>query len=472
MIQRPEVSEEAASDVAEEAVRSAAADLFVHVFPMVLVDTVRRAHGADRRQFQLVLTDADSLAPGFAGDDDGLAVLASAWIDLRDEPAVLRLPHTHGRHYELNLWDASGAIFACFGSRTGEDAGSDVALVGPRWRGQLPGGLRARRAPTDGVWVVSRTYAHSLLDRPATLARAHRQCVALLRCERELLHPAVSVLQSPPTTCLREAQDISPADLFERLDDLVARADPAGQSRFRSRLQELRARLGGPSEPSGWSPEFADAIERGFSEGLSAIRAAAAQIRRRTPGWRALPPGLNEAGLDSLSRAARAFASLGAPAREDLLALVCDRDDRGWPLSGMDRYQLHFTRDALPPASAFWRLSVCATSTTERARGLGDRSDLIPNPDGSLDIFVQHAPPAPDQIRNWLQTPPGEWMLVMRLHNPRPEAFTKAWRMPAVDRVGARPAGGHGSPWRWRPTFSPQPRLHNPPRPPPEELSL
>ena len=472
MSQSPEVSEDVPPDFALEAARSAAADLFVHVFPMLLVDTVRRAHGADRGQFQLVLTEAESLAPGLAGDDDGLAVLASAWLDLQDEPAVLRLPHTHGRHYELNLWDASGAIFACFGSRTGEDSGSDVALVGPRWRGQLPTGLRARRAPTDGVWVVSRTYAHSLLDRPATLARAHRQCVALLRSERELLHPAVSVLPPPSISCLRGAGDISPANLFARLDDLVSRADPAGQSRFRSRLLELRAKLGGPCEPEGWTPEFLAAIERGFADGLSAIRAAAAQARRRAPGWRTVPPGLNEAGLDSLSRAARAFTSLGAPAREDLLALVCDRDDRGWPLSGADRYRLHFPRDALPPANAFWRLSVCATSTTERARGLGDRSDLAPNPDGSLDILVQHAPPAPDQIRNWLQAPPGEWMLVMRLHNPRPEAFAKTWRVPAVDRVGARPVGGHGSPWRWRPTFGPQPRLHNPPRPPPEELSL
>ncbi len=469
MIQRPEVSEEGGADVAIGAVKSAAADLFVHVFPMLLLDTVRRAHGADRRQFQLLLTDAASLAPGLA--DDGLAVLASAWIDLQEEPAVLRLPHTHGRHYELNLWDASGGIFACFGSRTGEDSGTDVALVGPRWRGQLPSGLRARRAPTDGVWAVSRIYAHSLLDRPAALARAHRQCVALLRCERELLHPAVSVLPPPSTTCLREAQDISPADLFGRLDDIVGRADPAGQSRFRSRLQELRAKLGGPPYAASWTPEFLDALERGFADGLSAIRTAAAQTRRRTPGWRTVPPGLCEAGLDPLSRAARAFVSLGAPAREDLLTLVCDRDDRGLPLSGVERYRLHFPRNALPPANAFWRLSVCATSTAERARGLGDRSDLAPNPDGSLDIFVQHAPPAAGQIRNWLQTPPGEWMLVMRLHSPRAEAFAKTWRMPTVDRVGAG-AAGHSGPWRWRPSFSPQPRLHNPPPAPPEELSL
>ena len=472
MIRSPDASEEAANDLDLETVRSVAADLFVHLFPMVLIDAVRQAHGWDRRQFQLAPQEAASLAPGFEGDDDGLVVLASAWLDLEQEPAILRLPHTHGRHTELNLWDASGTIFASFGARTGEDSGGDIALVGPRWRGQLPSSLKVRRAPTDGVWAVSRIHAHSLLDRPTALARAHRLCVALLRCERELLHPAVGVLQPPLVSCLRQAEDISPADLFARLDNLVARADPTGQSRFRSRLGDLLGRLGGPPGPSAWSPAFVEALERGFADGLSAIRTAGAQTTRRTPGWRVAPPGLGDSGLDSLTRAARAFTSLGAPPREDLLTLVCDRDDRGWPLSSVNGYRLHFAQNALPPVQGFWRLSVRATSARERPRGLGDRSDLIPNPDGSLDIFVQHAPPAPGQIRNWLQAPPGEWTLVMRLHNPRPEAFSKAWRMPAVDRLGGRGAGANPGPWRWRPAFTPQPRLRDPHRPPSEELSL
>ena len=118
MSRTPEASEASPPGIAAETVRSAAADLFVHLFPMVLADAVRRAHGPDRGQFQLLLDDPGALAPGFALDDDGLTILASAWIDLEDEPAILRLPHTHGRHSELDLWDASGTIFASFGSFT------------------------------------------------------------------------------------------------------------------------------------------------------------------------------------------------------------------------------------------------------------------------------------------------------------------------------------------------------------------
>lgn len=466
-----EVLDEAVLDITPQAARSVAADVFIHAFPLVLADAVRRAHGTGRCQFQLALDEPGRLAPGLA-DDDGSAVVTSAWIELEDEPAVLRLPHTHGRHFGLTLFDAAGNAFASLGSRTSEDSGADLALVGPHWRGQLPCGLRARRAPTDGVWAVSRIYAHSALDRPAALALAHRQCVALLRWERDLLHPAVTALPRPPTSCLRDAQDISPAQLFDRLDELLDRADPGGRGLVRRRLAELRSRLGGPPAARAWSRELSEALDRGFADGLSAIRAAAAaQAGRGVPGWRVTAGGLHDAGFDPLTQAARAFVGLGDPPREDLLTLTCERDDRGWPLAGANRYRLHFARGGLPPAQAWWRLSVCATATRDRRRGLGDRSDLALNADGSLDVFVQHAPPQVDQIGNWLATPPGEWSLTMRLYGPHPEALSGAWRMPQIERVGGRPGAGRTGPWRWSPPFGIQPRLHEARRPPPEEIN-
>ena len=57
------------------------------------------------------------------------------------------LPATRGRHFTLTLIDTAGEVFASFGSRTGEDAGQIAGLVGPAWCGELPHGLKAKRAP-------------------------------------------------------------------------------------------------------------------------------------------------------------------------------------------------------------------------------------------------------------------------------------------------------------------------------------
>ena len=471
MIRTPNPSESAPRLANPQAVRAAAADLFVQAFPLVLLDAVRRAHDQDRDQFRLVRGEAVSLAPGLADDEDGRLILASAWIDLSEEPVVIHLPHAQGRRCVLSLWDATGAIFASFGSCSGEDAWTDVALVGPRWRGQLPGGLRARRAPSNGVWAVSRIYPHSALDRPAALAPHNRHCLGRLHGGRELLHPPIDVLQPPPTSCLRQAEDVSPADLLGRLNELLSRAEPGGHGPLHSSLQGLAAQIGAPAEAPAWPAPVAEAVECGFVDGVAAIRTAAAQSRQRAPGWRVLPPGMSEPGLTPLARAARAFTSLGAPAREDLLTLVCDRDDGGMPLSGAHRYRLHFAGGSLPSVQAFWRLSVGGPSVKDRSHGLGDRSDLVLGPDGSLDIFVQHAPPASRHIPNWLPTPTGEWALVMRMHGPRADSLSPVRNMPSVDRVPTQ-RGGQQSPWRWRPSFGVQPRIRAVTPPPPEEMNL
>ena len=471
MIRTPDASGPAAPVANPQAARAAAADLLILAFPLLLLDAVRRVHAPGHDEFQLVLEDPAFLAPGLAADGcDRFAILASAWIDLSGEPVILHLPPTHGRHFVLTICDAMGGIFASVGSRRGEYPDTNLALVGPRWCGQLPSGLQARRAPSDGVWALSRTYAHSAIDRPAALART-RRLVARRYGSGELLHPAVTALQASARSCLSETLDMAAPELFERLDERLDRIDPRSQGQFRQRLYDLRAQIGVPPQGAIWSPELIQALDRGFADAKAAIHRAATQEMQRTPGWRLLPVGTTEAGLAPLARAARLYTSLGAPAREDLLTFVCDQDDRGRPLSGTHRYRLHFARDALPPADAFWRLSVCGTSEGDWPRSLGDRSDLAPNADGSLDVLVQHTPPALEQTSNWLPAPTDEWSLVLRLHCPRADILSQAWLPPTVERVDGGSGRNQGGRWRWRPNFTAQPRLRNPSRPPPEELN-
>jgi hypothetical protein len=415
--------------------RAVAANVFSLCFPLFLVDAVRRAHPMALQQFHLLPPDSADLAPGLL-EDDPCVVIASAWIDLIDGPVVLHLPHTHGRHFDLTLIDTAGEPFASLGSRTDNDGGVDVALVGPRWSGETPRTHLALRAPSDACWAVSRIHAHSPLDRSETLAIAGEQRLSSLGRRSDHHTDHVTSLEPPAVSSLRQVIELGPAVFFHRLDAVLDRAPNGFERSMRPLLDQFRRDLDGPPPAASWSPDMAEALELGFADGLAAIRAATAAISEsRGIGWHAVAvPQHDESGA-SLAQAGRAYSSLGAPAREELLTLVCEHDGHGRPLRGDRSSRLRFPADALPPVRGFWRLHTRPTASADKRHGIGNRNDLGLDDDGALDLIIHDRPPAAGDLTNWLPAPRGEMCLVMRLYAPRGEALSGAWRMPPIEIV-------------------------------------
>jgi hypothetical protein len=415
--------------------RAVAANVFSLCFPLFLVDAVRRAHPMALQQFHLLPPDSADLAPGLL-EDDPCIVIASAWIDLNDGPVVLHLPHTHGRHFDLTLIDTAGEPFASLGSRNDNDGGVDVAVVPPRWNGETPHTHLARRAPSDACWAVSRIHAHSPLDRPETLAIARHQCLSSIGRRPDHQGSHITSLEPPAVSSLRQVIELGPAVFFHRLDAVLDRAPISFERSMRPLLDQFRRDLDGPPPAANWSPDMAEALELGFADGLAAIRAATAAISEtRGVGWHAVAvPQHDESGA-SLAQAGRAYSSLGAPAREELLTLVCEHDGHGRPLRGDRCSRLRFPAEALPPVRGFWRLYTRPTASADKRHGIGNRNDLSLDDDGALDLIIHDKPPAGGDLANWLPAPRGEMCLVMRLYGPRGAALSGVWRMPSIEIV-------------------------------------
>jgi len=65
---------------------------------------------------------------------------------------------------------------------------------------------------------------------------------------------------------------------------------------------------------------------------------------------------------------------------------------------------------------------------------LGDRSNLISNADGSIDIYIQNTAPAGHES-NWLPAPAGDFMLWLRVYQPAEAILNGEYQVPPVVEV-------------------------------------
>ena len=119
----------------------------------------------------------------------------------------------------------------------------------------------------------------------------------------------------------------------------------------------------------------------------------------------------------------------------------CRGGRRGPPTQRQPPYVLHFARQT-PPVEAFWSVTMYNSDHFFVANpinryAIGDRDALRFNPDGSLDLFLQHQSPGKEKESNWLPAPAGNFNLIMRMYWPKPEVLNGAYKIPAVEPVEA-----------------------------------
>jgi hypothetical protein len=154
-------------------------------------------------------------------------------------------------------------------------------------------------------------------------------------------------------------------------------------------------------------------------------------------GWSGVGGAVGRYGTNYAPRAAVARVGLGALPPEEAIYLTCQQDGAGNSLDGNHRYSMHFPKDLIPPIRAFWSLTIYSDDgyfvpNPIRRFAIGDRDPLKFNPDGSLDLYIQHAPPGGDRDSNWLPAPDGKFNLALRLYWPSEEILSGRWTPPPV----------------------------------------
>lgn len=453
----PTLPANTASDPRAALARSIGFAAFIYGYPLVetmrtcrLQTTLEPAGKAGRPPIDALQhnarpwTDADRDIVTPAND----LLYSTGWIHLRDGCRLLHVPATArhpGRYFVLALYDAYTENFENLGPRNCSADGETVVLVGPGAGIPLAlQHLRAVRCPTDLVWLIARVLVADESDLPA--ARSLQSEITLDCAPGTCLGSVpLAVAQWPhapvDAMALLCEQHVAPAEvapgfftaLVRALSDAPGRSEDAG---LVSWFGQAGLRGGAAFEWSALEPAQRDGLAAGLGEAAELV-AVAARSRRARPWVLASRAGVY--GSDYLTRALTAYIGLGALATSEAVygAGHFDADHR--PLDGNNRYTLRFAADALPPARAFWSVTLYAHDrflyrNPIRRHAIGDRTrGLKRDADGGLTISFSHQPPADPS--NWMPAPAGPFYLILRLYHPREDART--WQAPALQKMGA-----------------------------------
>jgi hypothetical protein len=156
-------------------------------------------------------------------------------------------------------------------------------------------------------------------------------------------------------------------------------------------------------------------------------------------GWTTMF-GCGEPGNGILLRAACAITFSGPiNLPHEAMYWTTKVDGAGRKLSGQHDYIMHFPAGGLPPNNAFWSLTMGDAKNRFVANpingySVSDRSGLVPNADGSVDIYIQNTAPAGHES-NWLPAPSGNFILWLRVYLPGQVILDGEYQVPPVVEV-------------------------------------
>lgn len=375
---------------------------------------------------------------------------SSAWLDLSVEPVFLTVPDMDDRYYSFALMSLFTDNFAYVCRRLDGGRPRPRMIVGPRWTGVAEHDVELVRAPTNGVWLLGRILVDGPTDLGAVRSLQSRTLLESpdMRNERRILEAQELMRQrsSLPPEPVADWSPINPVDPFD-LFEVGMRA--LGESPITERdkaviddFAPLRLRPGYKVDLRAFSGPEREAIKRGIARARDEIGKPGRRFGTIVNGWSFPQRNLGNFGDDYLYRAVIALTGLAALEVAEATYLMCSSDAEGQPLDGSHRYLLRFPAGQLPPAKAFWSLSLYELTPEGRAfftdnpigrYAIGDRtSGLTYGSDGSLEILIQRDRPEAAQQANWLPAPAGAMRLVLRAYEPAEPLLDGSYRIPPV----------------------------------------
>ncbi len=436
--------------------KTIADEAFVYAFPLVMNYGVVYESYIDKTspQYKCPINQLYNTARVFTPKDTAVVTPNSDTpysffcADLRAEPVVFTVPEIEkGRYFSVQLVDWYTFNFGYVGSRTTGNGGGNYMITGPSWKGEKPEGIdRVFCCETEFAFAIFRTQ----MFNPADIENVKKVQAGYK------LQPLSAFLKKPAPPAASEIKwstmdkKLAESDPFTYLNFLLQFCPAVGAAEVEKPLRAKFAKIGiEAGKPFPLDKLTADQkadLEIGVKTGLEKIKKRVETAGKDENGWRvgfAFGDRTFFKG-DWTLRAAAAMAGIyGNDAVEALYPMLATDSEGNKPDCSKKRYTLTFPKGQLPPANAFWSVTMYDAKTQLLIENPINRylinspmlPDLKKNDDGSLTLYIQKDSPGKDKESNWLPAPDGPIYVVMRLYWPKEEALNGKWQPPAMTPV-------------------------------------
>ena len=429
-------------------------------------------------QFEVapVFAGVNSLTSSYkpAGPDDRAVVTPNAttlysagFLDLSEEPLVVELPGITDRYYSFQAMDQYGDYYFYAGNQfTGKEPQTFI-LVGPNWPGRVPAefaGTQIVKAPSAAGFMIARValksyaeaevkvvngYQDQIIATPLIqwLENGHRGVPAAQRPTIKGTYPVISRM---PQLAQAMVEVQTAMDYFQLLSlviidqTMTKRADSLKEVETLARLAKIGLAEGSRFDPATLDQVTRDALEAGFEQGKQKVKTAVREGMLPMNGWM-VTKDMGNFGTDYLTRAAIADAGWAGPEAKSHIGGFCFVDADGVQLNGGSRYTLIFDTSNLPLCTEFWSIPIYdkegyfVHNEIDRYTVnsfMHERGEFYIDDQGKLTFYLQRERPThPNQAKNWLPAPEGDFRLVARFYGPKAPLIDGSYSMPQPVRV-------------------------------------
>ena len=430
-------------------VRAIAKEAYIYGFPVVTNYSTMYKQAIDKgsKDYRAPFNQIASLA-NVATPEDKFVVTPNSdtpysflWMDLRAEPIIVTMPKIEkDRYYTGQMIDLYTYNFAYLGTRSFGNDGGTFMIAGPGWKGKMPKGVKAvMQSETEFAYLLFRTQ----LFNPADLnnvkriqAGYHAQTLS-----QYLKQPAPAV--APGVNWPAPSPDMltTPA-LFPYLNFMLqfCPANPA-ETELMARFAKLNVGAGKTFDFSKLPLESQKAVTDGIADAGKDLDALMKQINADQVASSDLFGTREFLKGNYLYRYAGAKLGLYGNSGEEAIYLAYFVDANHQPLdASKTAYTMMFPKGQLPPAKAFWSITMYDGKTQFLVANTLKRyllnSTMLKSfkygSDGSLTIYVQKGSPGAAKEANWLPAPDGPFYAILRIYMPAPEVVNGTWKKPQM----------------------------------------
>lgn len=436
-------------NVESETPRATAKEVYFYGYPAVEMYKTLYAQAVDKGgpNYKAPFNTIGNTASVFTPQDTAIITPNSdtpysfAWLDLRAEPIVLTLPAIEdNRYYSVQLIDLYTHNLGYLGTRTTGNKGGKFLIAGPGWKGVKPEGVdQVIRTETNIVYALYRTQLFD--EQDLNRVKEIQASYAVQPLHAFAGQPAV------PTRTVEwpkpiEGMSDSPA-LIRYLNFLLgfAPTDPS-ETTLMKRFAQIGVGPGLPFDEAKLSKAQAEIINEGFADG----KAEFATFKKTKVDTHQIDSGSffgtrKHLKNNYMYRYAGANMGIFGNSKNEAMYMGYFVDAAGKPAdASINKYTVHFIKGGLPPAGAFWSLTMYDAKSKLLIDNPLNRylinsqmlNSLKPGKDGGITLYVQHDSPGKDLESNWLPAPNGPFFGVLRIYMPKPEALNGHWKLPPL----------------------------------------